>query len=170
MAEIEITLPTVQYGNVKVRATAEELGLEGVQDAGALGVATAVYLNLFTQGFKLGTQIDVDYTGPESASSEAPPGDPHAAAERLADGRSPRTVDEANEMAKQVIENELGSTTELGDTEISDEEFEAKAKAAEAEMGGRAPWNSPSVDAKPKPWETGTTAPTNAVKVAEVNW
>jgi hypothetical protein len=155
MAEIEFLLPTVQYGNVKVRATPEELGVEGVQDAGALGVAAAVYLNLFTQGFKLGTQIDVDYTGPESASEEAPPGDPHAAAERLADGRSPRTVDEANEMAKQVIENELGSTTELPHDVQSD-----------------APWtqDSPAVDVKPKPWETGKAAPTNAVKVAEIDW
>jgi len=155
MAEIEFLLPTVQYGNVKVRATPEELGIDSVQDAGALGVAAAVYLNLFTQGFKVGTQIDVDYEAthaPESASEEAPPGDPQGAAERLVDGRSPRTADEANEMAKQVIENELGPTTELPhDTQ------------------GEAPWNS-TVDAKPKPWETGKAAPTNAVKVAEIDW
>src|SRR5438093_8673117 len=82
MAEIEFLLPTVQYGNVKVRATPEELGIDSVQDAGALGVAAAVYLNLFTQGFKVGTQIDVDYEAthaPESASEEAPPGDPQGA-------------------------------------------------------------------------------------------
>lgn len=59
MAEIEITLPTVQYGNVKLRATAEELGLDGVGDARELGIVTAVYLNTFTQGFKEGARIDV---------------------------------------------------------------------------------------------------------------
>jgi hypothetical protein len=59
MAEIEIILPTVQYGNVKVKATPEELGLSSIGDSHALGVATAVYLNLFSQGFKVGASMDV---------------------------------------------------------------------------------------------------------------
>lgn len=59
VAEIEITLPTVQYGNVKVRATPEELGIEDLTDASSVGIAAAVYLNLFTQGFKAGAQMEL---------------------------------------------------------------------------------------------------------------
>jgi hypothetical protein len=69
MAEVELTLPTVQFGNVKVRATPEEMGLESIADSHALGVATAVYLNLFQQGFKVGSQVDV--TAPSGASQES---------------------------------------------------------------------------------------------------
>lgn len=157
MAEIEITLPTVQYGNVKVKATPEELGVEGVQDAGALGVATAVYLNLFTQGFKLGTQIDVEYDG----GVTKPP--PPAPIERVDESAirqvmSDEDVDTEAE-AVALIKSGLGAI-ELGDDYDPDS----------AESSDDAPWNSPAVDAKPKPWETGTTAPTNAVKVAEINW
>jgi hypothetical protein len=136
MAEIEITLPTVQYGNVKVRATAEELGLEGVQDAGALGVATAVYLNLFTQGFKVGTRIDVDYDG---------------------GGAKPPTSEPTHEEAQEAL-SQLGTTVLDETPNEPDEEPEADAQA---------PWNSPTVDAKPKPWETGASAP---IKVAEIDW
>ncbi len=72
MAEIEITLPTVQYGNVKVRATPEELGVNDISDSYELGVAAAVYLNLFQQGFKHGATLDV--TAPQGAAqSEAGP-------------------------------------------------------------------------------------------------
>lgn len=152
MAEIEITLPTVQYGNVKVRATPEELGLSDISDSHALGVAAAVYLNLFSQGFKVGAQMDV--SAPVGASREAVPGDPQAAADRLAGGRSPRTVDEANEMAKQVIEAELGGVTEV-------EEYDSATEAKEAAQARTAdkPWDQPQAEAK-KPWETdGVTAP-----------
>lgn len=151
MAEIEITLPTVQYGNVKVRATPEELGLEGVQDAGALGVATAVYLNLFTQGFKLGTQIDVDYDGRGAKPPQPAP------IERVDEStiRQVMSDEDVDTEAEAVALIKSGLTA----TEIGEDAPE-----------GAAPWDSPSVDVKPKPWETGTTAPTNAVKVAEVNW
>lgn len=130
MAEIEITLPTIQYGNIKITATPEEWGLDTIADAPDVGVWAATYLNLFTQGFKHGSTLDVDaHLG---ASQEAAPGDPQAAAERLADGRSPRTVDEANEMAKQVIERELGSVTEIPED--------------------APPWDKPAAEVK-KPWE-----------------
>lgn len=59
MAEIEITLPTVTYGNVKVKGTPEEFGISSLADAAELGVATAVYLNAFSQGWKIGAGIDV---------------------------------------------------------------------------------------------------------------
>lgn len=87
MAEIEILLPTVQYGNVKVRATPEELGLASLADAYDVGVASAVYLNVFTQGFKKGATLDV-----------ATRGEP-----------------DPTEAARRHIESELGSTTELSD-------------------------------------------------------
>jgi hypothetical protein len=137
MAEIEMTLPTVQYGNVKVRLNPEELGADP-GDAAAVGAATAVYLNLFTQGWKQGAALDVV----ADVKVEGPPGDPKAAADRVAAGEKPRTVDEANEMAKQVIENELGPTTEVESTDTE-----------------TPPWEAPAVDAKVKPWETGVTAP-----------
>lgn len=60
MAEIEITLPTVQYGNIKITATPEEWGLETIADAPDVGVWAATYLNLFQQGFKHGATLDVD--------------------------------------------------------------------------------------------------------------
>lgn len=183
MAEIEITLPTVQYGNAKIRTTPEELD-DVIRNADAIGVGTALLLNIFAQGFKAGSQMDV--SRPETASTEAAPGDPQAAAERLADGRPPHTVDEANAMARAVIEQELGSTTEVesgcatedgerihgGKPAAGDPDWNSPEDAAyDAPNDGPepAPWES-TVDAKPKPWETGGTAPTNAVKVAEINW
>lgn len=116
MAEIEITLPTVQYGNVKVRATPEELGLDTIADAPDLGVWAATYLNLFSQGFKVGAAMDVDaHLG---ASQEAP-----------------------EEKAQELLNEGLGGVTELPEGESA------------------APWDAPAVDANPKPWETGETAP-----------
>lgn len=75
MAEIEITLPTIQYGKVKVRATPEELGVD-VSSPASVGTAMAVYFNLFTQGFKVGASLDVTASPTEglSASQEAPEG------------------------------------------------------------------------------------------------
>lgn len=136
MSEIEITLPTVQYGNVKVRATPEELGLDSVSDAAALGVATAVYLTTFTLGYKRGSAIDVDIDDSMAHAGSGPYGGI------------------TEEQAQRYLDEGLG-----GVTEISDEEFEQKAAAAEAEMGGKAPWDRPQVDSKPKPWETGSTTP-----------
>lgn len=60
MAEIVITLPTIQYGNIKITATPEEWGLDTIADAPDVGVWAATYLNLFTQGFKHGSTLDVD--------------------------------------------------------------------------------------------------------------
>lgn len=94
MAEIEITLPTVQYGNVKVRATPEAFGLVTMADAYELGVATAVYLNLFQQGFKHGATMDV--TAPQGAvQSEVD-----------------RVIDETLKAA-QILADGLGGATEV---------------------------------------------------------
>jgi hypothetical protein len=142
VAEIEITLPTVQYGNVKVRATPEELGLTNVASASDLGVAAAVYVNLFTQGFKVGAALDVEI---DKGSPEPEVGSPEAAAQRVDDDLKPRTVDEANAMVAEVIKRELGATV-IEETDV--------------------PWEG-EVDASPKPWENGGNKPT---KVAEIDW
>jgi len=68
VAEIEITLPTVQFGNIKLRLSPEEAGL-GIDDPDLLGDWAAVYINLFTQGFKKGAARDVG--APVTASQEA---------------------------------------------------------------------------------------------------
>jgi hypothetical protein len=145
MAEIEITLPTVQYGNVKVRATPEELGLESAGDAAALGAAAAIYLNLFQQGFKHGAAMDVD----------ANLGDVQA----VSVSRAHHLLDEG-----------LGGVTEL--SEGTSEKAEADAAdmrarhQAEAEAAGKAPW-AEKVDTKRKPWETGEQAPKAPVVTAD---
>jgi len=134
MAEIEITLPTVQYGNVKIRATPEEFGLVGIDEAGAVGIATAVYLNLFTQGFKVGSTLDV------STDLGAPPKDPRDA------------VGDPTAAAVAAIQDGLGATVE--------DEYDSATEAKEAaqERTSDKPWDKPA-EASPKPWETSVTAP-----------
>lgn len=95
MSEIEITLPTVAYGNVKVRATPEELGLSSLADAHALGVASAVYLATFTLGFKEGARIDV--TAPQEPS-------------RGEVDQSPQEAENVHERAVQALREGLGAT------------------------------------------------------------
>jgi hypothetical protein len=131
MAEIEILLPTVQYGNVKVRATPEELGLHGIDNSYELGVAAAVYLNLFSQGFKTGAKVDV------SAPVSAP------------ESEVDRVIDETLKNAQKLVQDGLGAT-ELGEVD--------QAVADLATTESTPPWNS-TVDSKPKPWESGETAP-----------
>lgn len=63
MAEIEITLPTVQYGNVKVRATPEEFGFK-LDEPSAFGLALAVYQTSFTLGWQEGARMDVSVSQP----------------------------------------------------------------------------------------------------------
>ena len=149
MAEIEFLLPTVQYGNVKVRATPEELGVGTAADAAAIGTAYAVYLNAFQQGFKRGAAIDVDIDPTPAVAS--PQAATQAPSRTVPEVMSDEDVDTEAE-AKAILERELGATTAV-------EEYENEA-AIQA-----APWNS-TVDASPKPWETGS-AP---VKVAEIDW
>ena len=141
MSEVEFTLPTVQYGNVKVRATPEELGLEGVGDAAALGVATATYLNLFQQGFKHGAAMDVD------AHLGTPQGAPEVQAQEL--------LDEGLGGVTEVPEYKVGDTVTVGGIEFT--------------KHGEAPWEA-KVDAKPKPWETGTQAPSAPAVKLSADW
>lgn len=131
MAEIEITLPTVQYGNVKVRATPEELGVD-IASPAAVGTATAIYLNLFTQGFKVGASMDVTANPTEGLSA------PVAASEETPGQAAIRLLDEG-----------LGGVTEVSEIDSVIEETIAKA----AEIEAKAPWEQ-KVDAPRKPWET----------------
>lgn len=132
MAEIEITLPTVQYGNVKIRGTVEEWGLDTIADAPDVGVWAATYLNLFAQGFKYGSTLDVDaHLGASKGATEA--------------------------QAQRMLDEGLGGVTEVRSVEqiMSDEDvdtIEEARKIQEREVS--APWNKPVVDVKPKPWET----------------
>lgn len=59
MAEIELTIPTVQYGNVKIRATPEELGLKGL-DPYTTGMMAGTWLVLATMGFEESKKLDLD--------------------------------------------------------------------------------------------------------------
>lgn len=122
MAEIEITLPTVQYGNVKVRATPEELGLASLADAYDVGIASAVYLNVFTQGFKKGATLDVAERGePQQGVTE--------------------------EQAQRCLNEGLGGVTEV-DGQESPAPWEAKvdAKPKPWENGSAAPATKPVID------------------------
>lgn len=139
MAEIEITLPTVQYGNVKAKFSPEEFGLaptDQLVDPTALGIAAAIYLNLFTQGFKVGASMDV------TASPSEATGAPVSASKEAAAREAQRLLDEG-----------LGGVTELpgdGPENMHGDPAPLDPKSP--------PWNS-TVDAKPKPWETEATAP-----------
>lgn len=137
MAEIELTLPTVAYGNVKVRATPEELGVD-IASPAAVGTATAIYLNLFTQGFKVGASMDVTASPTEGLSA------PLAVAQSEVD----RVIEETVKAA-QILADGLGGATEVDEY---DSATEAKEQWQDTDY---APWDQ-KVAAQPKPWETST--------------
>lgn len=95
MAEIEITLPTVQYGNVKVRATPEEFGFK-LDEPSAFGYALAIYQTSFTLGFKDGSQVDV--VAPQGA----------------AQSEVDRVIEETVKAA-QILADGLGGVTEVAE-------------------------------------------------------
>ena len=156
MAEIEILFPTVQYGNVRLTATPEELGLDGPAEAYALGVQTAVLLNLFQQGFKVGSTLDV--SAPQGASQEAP--------RTISQVMSDEDVDSLSE-AQAILDRELGGVTEVSDphAEGGSQYYDPTEGIDLADRSDGAPWES-KVDAKPKPWETGSEAPKASPKVS----
>src|SRR5512139_2856609 len=110
VAEIEITLPTVQYGNVKVRLNPEEFGVD-IASPAAVGTATAIYLNLFTQGFKVGASMDVTASPTEGLKT------PQGASQ-----------EEAGPTAQELLDKGLDGVTEIP----SDEEYDSAAEAREA--------------------------------------
>lgn len=141
MSEIEITLPTVQYGNVKVRATPEELGVD-IASPAAVGTATAIYLNLFLQGWATGSSMDVTASPAEGLSA------PQGAAQN---DRVSQAIAEvvADEKAIRALDEGLGGATEVDEY---DSATEAKEQWQDTDY---APWDQ-KVAAQPKPWETET--------------
>lgn len=109
MAEIEILLPTVQYGNVRLRGTPEEFGVE-LASPGTIGEMVAVYTNLFTQGFKAGSLRDVEYLGTARF-----------------DGNNEGTTD-VDMTARATIQSELGATVVNTEEVPWEGEVEAKPK------------------------------------------
>lgn len=147
MSEIEITLPTVQYGNVKVRATPEELGMN-LADAGAIGHGVAIYLNLFTQGFNTGFVADVEWSPQEAASAPV-------SAPQEAPGPEARTAVDTMAEALALLNKGLGGVTVIDGQDPEGPSEEPGESWTETD---HAPWDQ-KVDAKPKPWETDVTAP-----------
>lgn len=162
MAEIEITLPTVQYGNVKVTATPEELGLS-VAHPGQMGSAVAVYLNLFQQGFKEGAAMDVVYSPeelPDQRLAAKQYQDTVKAAESVIGSDAPGDVQAA---AYALLDEELGATELHEHPEDTDPD-----ESAYPNEDITPPWEKDStVEAKPKPWEGGGSKP---AKVAAIDW
>lgn len=148
MAEIEITLPTVQYGNVKVRMGPEEMGLSDISDSHALGMTAAVYLNLFTQGFRVGAQMDVSAHQGVVQSDEV-------------------------SQAQEVLNEGLGGVTEVSDHvhhfEYGDDNGSYCECGAE-EPGISPPWDKKPPAASKKPWETGTNTPDKLVAGLGDGW
>ena len=100
MAEIEFTIPTVQYGNAKIRMTPQELYelSEGGVSLYDVGMKAMEFLSLVTQGFEAGKSIDFapqNVTGQYQESSEP---EPHPITEA------------APEEAEEIIKT-LGATT-----------------------------------------------------------
>lgn len=131
MAEIEITLPTVQYGNVKITATPEEWGLDTVADAPDVGVWAATYLNLFRQGFEAGAKMDVNaHLGASQPVTEA--------------------------QAQRYLEDGLGGVTEVEEYDSATEAKEAvqarTAPWAEPQVDTpKKPWETSDTAPAPKP-------------------
>ena len=166
MAEIEITLPTVQYGNIKIRATPEEWGLEGIATAANVGVWAAVYLNLFQQGFQHGATLDVDaHLGASHEDRE---------------DKMVRELREAFTGTLELLNEGLGGVTELhvgddfaksynddgpGDVQAAANEARDDDDPEGVDSDPDAPWSRTVVDTKKKPWETSGKAPAAPAKI-----
>jgi hypothetical protein len=100
MAEIEFTIPTVQYGNAKIRMTPQELYelSEGGVSLYDVGLKAMEFLSLVTQGFEAGKSIDFTPQEVTGQYQESPEPEPHPITEV--------TPEEAEEIIKT-----LGATT-----------------------------------------------------------
>lgn len=126
---------TVQYGYIEVSVPFREDGSEVTPE-----MLAAKYVN-FVYAFQKEEEAAIKrLQGKPESATEAAPGDPQAAADRLAQGKKPRTVDEANEMATQAIK-QLGAT-------VVDEEMTPTSR-------DDAPWNKTPAPTAKKPWEAG---------------
>lgn len=138
MSELELRFPSDQpYAYFAVRGTPEEIQALNFEMLASLYVNTQFAVLKGTASAKdaiLGAKAAPIPEG----SFEAPPGDPDAAAQRLAEGRKPRTVPEAEEMARQAataLSEGLGGATEIDDVNAP-------------------PWAGPKPAPKAKPWES----------------
>lgn len=161
MSQITFRLPSkIPYGYVEVTGDPEDFGFRGVADAEAIGMIYASYMAAYVDGEKAGLamatqpKVTANLPGKVAKPAKVPMtvdrdepavASPEAAAQRLDEGKKPRTVAEENAMVTELIKRELGAT------EIDED---------------APPWEVPAVDAGPKPWENGGPAP----KVAEIDW
>lgn len=127
MAEIEIALPTVRYGNVKVRATPEEFGFK-LDEPSAFGLALAVYQTSFTLGWQEGARMDV--------SAPAPASQP------VTEEQAQRYLDEGLGGVTEVSEGPLNQHPNDGPEESDDAPWN-KTPAA----GVKKPWETASAPA-----------------------
>lgn len=146
MSEIEFTIPTIQYGNVKFRGTPEEFGVE-LTGPGAIGEMVAVYTNMFTQGFQVGAKRDVEYLGSAQFS-----------------GNDSGTTD-VDMTARATIQSELGATV-VEQTDGPGDSGEDNPYAQESDQD--LPWEK-DIKAKPKPWEN-KGAPAKAPAPKKIDW
>lgn len=158
MSELELRFPSDQpYAYFAVRGTPEEIQALDFEMLAALYVNTQFAVLKGTQsakdailggvqpeppkGHAVGDSVEVGgmtFTKKSEDPFEAPPGDPSAAAQRLAEGRKPRTVPEAEEMERQAVAalaESLGGATEIDDVNSP-------------------PWAGPKPAPKAKPWES----------------
>lgn len=172
MANIVFRLPSkqIQYGYVEVSGTPEEFGIHSVADADAIGITYAHYVNRYLEGEVEGVRQATAINDSAQTAIPTPkkaPGKPVkgvsgvrqvvSAEELVGAVSSPRTVPEADDMAKALIEKELGATViEDSTEELSDDG-----------QNDDAPWGktSPEIGPKPKPWENNATP-----KVAKIDW
>lgn len=156
MANIEFRLPSkVPYGYVNVSFTTDD-----TPEPETIAAMYAAYVMAFAEQERESLN---NYGKPVQASSapfEGPPGDPEAAAKRLAEDKKPRTVDEAEEMAAQLIKSELGGVVVSKYNNDGPGDVEADA------MDAAKPWENEAPATKAKPWESGGSAP----KAATINW
>ena len=151
MAEIEFTIPTVQYGNAKIRMTPEELydlSRKGIS-LHDIGMKASEFLVMITEGFEAGKKIDWsasrDVTGQYQESSEPAPEVIAESAEKL------------NKIAEQVIKDELGATTvEPMPERTPAQEAEEAEQTIKTMLGATTvePWTkTPAPSSTPKAWD-----------------
>jgi hypothetical protein len=112
MAEIEFTIPTVQYGNAKIRMTPQELYelSEGGVSLYDVGMKAMEFLSLVTQGFEAGKQIDFTPQSVTGQYQESPEKEALRETGRLS-GLEPHPITEATPEEVEEIIKTLGATT-----------------------------------------------------------
>ena len=160
MAEIEFGIPTVQFGYLHIKATLEELGMKEY-DPYAIGHAYGVALNLAMQGFEASKKLDLnpgDVTGQYQESSEYKVGDKVTVGGIEFTKHSEFSPELSIEQARDVIESELGPTSEVPESSGAGSEKQSVSD-------GSAPWEGEAPAPKAEPWKTGPK-----IKPATIEW